>query len=304
VEKLRQGFTRYAPLGALVALVVVAQIALAVWARRLGLPEARRRARPRRALQHPGARRTALYAVLYPFEVAAVILLVAIVAAITLTMRRRPGQKLQDVGRQVAVRARDRIRVVKMDTEAGSDPALPRAAALRDPVQPGSGRHLINRKNVLLLLMCIELMLLAVNFNFIAFAHHLGDLAGQVFVFFILTVAAAESAIGLAILVVLFRQRRSINVEELDAMRAETWNRPSSRSFSRRSRLRAGRPVRAPDRGGRRAHGHDPRRGAVVRALGEVLWGLLHGGAVFDVPSTPGSSATASAWRSASWSTA
>ena len=77
----------------------------------------------------------------------------------------------------------------------------------------------INRKNVLLLLMCIELMLLAVNFNFIAFSHHLGDLAGQVFVFFILTVAAAESAIGLAILVVLFRQRRSINVEDLDAMR-------------------------------------------------------------------------------------
>ena len=77
----------------------------------------------------------------------------------------------------------------------------------------------INRKNVIVLLMCIELMLLAVNFNFIAFAHHLDDLAGQVFVFFILTVAAAESAIGLAILVVLFRQRSSINVEDLDAMR-------------------------------------------------------------------------------------
>ena len=77
----------------------------------------------------------------------------------------------------------------------------------------------INRKNVLLLLMCIELMLLAVNFNFIAFAQHLDDLGGQVFVFFILTVAAAESAIGLAILVVLFRQRQSINVEDLDAMR-------------------------------------------------------------------------------------
>ena len=77
----------------------------------------------------------------------------------------------------------------------------------------------INRKNVLLLLMCIELMLLAVNFNFIAFSHYLGDLGGQVFVFFILTVAAAESAIGLAILVVLFRDRRSINVEDLDTMR-------------------------------------------------------------------------------------
>ena len=77
----------------------------------------------------------------------------------------------------------------------------------------------INRKNVILLLMCIELMLLSVNFNFIAFAHHLGDLSGQVFVFFILTVAAAESAIGLAILVVLFRERQSINVEDLDTMR-------------------------------------------------------------------------------------
>lgn len=77
----------------------------------------------------------------------------------------------------------------------------------------------LNRKNVILLLMCIELMLLAVNFNFVAFARHLSDLDGQIFVFFILTVAAAEAAIGLAILVVLFRQRKSINVEELDTMR-------------------------------------------------------------------------------------
>ena len=77
----------------------------------------------------------------------------------------------------------------------------------------------INRKNVIVLLMCIELMLLAVNLNFIAFSHYLQNVAGQVFVFFILTVAAAESAIGLAILVVLFRNRSSINVEDLDAMR-------------------------------------------------------------------------------------
>jgi NADH-quinone oxidoreductase subunit K len=77
----------------------------------------------------------------------------------------------------------------------------------------------LNRRNVILLLMCIELMLLAVNFNFIAFAHQLGDLGGQIFVFFILTVAAAESAIGLAILVVLFRNRRSIDVEDLDMMK-------------------------------------------------------------------------------------
>lgn len=77
----------------------------------------------------------------------------------------------------------------------------------------------INRKNVIILLMAIELMLLAVNLNFIAFSHYLGDVAGQVFVFFILTVAAAEAAIGLAILVVLFRNRRTINVADLDTLK-------------------------------------------------------------------------------------
>ena len=76
----------------------------------------------------------------------------------------------------------------------------------------------LNRKNVILLLMCIELMLLAVNFNFVAFSRFLGDINGQIFVFFILTVAAAEAAIGLAILVVLFRERRSIDVEDLDSL--------------------------------------------------------------------------------------
>ncbi|RUM94069.1 MAG: NADH-quinone oxidoreductase subunit NuoK [Thiothrix sp.] len=77
----------------------------------------------------------------------------------------------------------------------------------------------LNRKNIVLLLMCIELLLLAVNTNFIAFSHYLGDISGQVFVFFILTVAAAEAAIGLAILVVLFRNRSTINVEELDELK-------------------------------------------------------------------------------------
>jgi NADH-quinone oxidoreductase subunit J len=118
VEKLRQGFTRYAPLGALIALIVVAQIGVVVWVRRLGLPEI-----PLRTPKPAGYSNTAelgqiLYTqYLYPFEVAAVILLVAIVAAITLTMRRRPGQKVQDIGAQVAVRAQDRIRIVKMDAE-------------------------------------------------------------------------------------------------------------------------------------------------------------------------------------------
>lgn len=77
----------------------------------------------------------------------------------------------------------------------------------------------INRKNVIILLMAIELMLLSVNMNFIAFSYYLNDLQGQVFVFFILTVAAAEAAIGLAILVVLFRNRQTINVADLDSLK-------------------------------------------------------------------------------------
>jgi len=76
----------------------------------------------------------------------------------------------------------------------------------------------LNRKNLIVLLMAIELMLLAVNMNFVAFSHFLGDLSGQIFVFFILTVAAAESAIGLAILIVLFRNLKSIHVDDLDGL--------------------------------------------------------------------------------------
>jgi NADH-quinone oxidoreductase subunit J len=118
VEKLRQGFTRYAPLGALIALLVVAQIGVVVWVRGLGLPEV-----PMQTPKPPGYSNTAelgqlLYTkYLFPFEVAAVILLVAIVAAITLTMRHRAGQKVQDISAQVAVRARDRVRIVKMEAE-------------------------------------------------------------------------------------------------------------------------------------------------------------------------------------------
>jgi NADH-quinone oxidoreductase subunit K len=77
----------------------------------------------------------------------------------------------------------------------------------------------INRKNLILLLMCIELMLLAVNTNFIAFSHFLGNLQGQIFVFFILTVAAAEAAIGLAILMVFFRNKHTISVQEMNSLK-------------------------------------------------------------------------------------
>jgi NADH-quinone oxidoreductase subunit J len=120
LTKLKQGFTRYAPLGTLIALIVIAQIALVVWARNLGLEPGTPPAPKPAGYSNTAELGELLYTqFLYPFEVAAVILLVAIVAAITLTMRRRPGQKVQDINRQVAVRAKDRIRIVKMDAEGG-----------------------------------------------------------------------------------------------------------------------------------------------------------------------------------------
>ena len=120
LAKLKQGFTRYAPLGTLIALIVIAQIGLVVWVRNLGLEPATPPAPKPAGYSNTAELGELLYTqFLYPFEVAAVILLVAIVAAITLTMRRRPGQKVQDINRQVAVRAKDRIRIVKMDAEGG-----------------------------------------------------------------------------------------------------------------------------------------------------------------------------------------
>jgi NADH-quinone oxidoreductase subunit J len=119
VAKLRQGFTRYAPLGALIALIVVAQIGLVVYVRKLGLEDAAATVvdRPEGHSNTQELGHLLYTQFLYPFEIAAVILLVAIVAAITLTMRDRPGQKVQDIGKQVAVRAKDRVRIVKMDAE-------------------------------------------------------------------------------------------------------------------------------------------------------------------------------------------
>ena len=119
VAKLRQGFTRYAPVGALIALVVVAQIGLVVYVKQLGLDTSAVPVPKPDGYSNTFELGQLLYTqYLYPFEIAAVILLVAIVAAITLTMRDRPGQKVQDISRQVAVRAKDRVRVVKMDAEA------------------------------------------------------------------------------------------------------------------------------------------------------------------------------------------
>jgi NADH-quinone oxidoreductase subunit K len=137
----------------------------------------------------------------------------------------------------VRVKKADRVRIVKMAPVIEAPSRRRRRPRKEAPHELGPitlGHYLslggilfalsvigifLNRRNLIVLLMAIELMLLAVNLNFVAFSHYLGDMAGQVFVFFILTVAAAESAIGLAILVVLFRNRASINVEELDDLK-------------------------------------------------------------------------------------
>jgi NADH-quinone oxidoreductase subunit J len=120
VAQLRQGFTRYAPLGILIAVLVVVEIGSVVWVKQMDAAPSAALAAPA-GYSNTGALGELLYTkYLYPFELAAMILLVAIVAAIVLTMRRRTGLKAQDISRQVAVRAADRIRIVKMNSEKES----------------------------------------------------------------------------------------------------------------------------------------------------------------------------------------
>ena len=175
----------------------------------------------------------------FPLQIAGVILLVAIIAAIALTLRgRKDSQAPGPVAARCGCAAQDRVRLVAMagrdrgrQTREGTDE---KKAESREQGMVSLSWYLgvaallfaisvvgifLNRRNLIILLMAIELMLLAVNMNFVAFSHFLGDYHGQVFVFFILTVAAAESAIGLAILVVLFRNLSTINVEELDTLK-------------------------------------------------------------------------------------
>ena len=156
-------------------------------------------------------------------QLAAVLLLVAIVVR-SRSHAKRAGLKLQNIAKQVAVRREDRVRIVRVTGRGAEsrrdracfsraiidgaifdgeshDPAQLAAHPLRRVVRHLGGGHVHQSKNLILLLMCVELLLLAVNFNFVAFSRYLNDINGQIFVFFVLTVAAAESAIGLAILV-------------------------------------------------------------------------------------------------------
>jgi NADH-quinone oxidoreductase subunit K len=163
-----------------------------------------------------------------PFEIAAVILTVAVVAAVMLTLRRRGGTKRTRIRRKRGRRSRahgeDRLRLGGLKPTARREQAV--VITLGHYLVLGAvlfcisvAGIFINRKNVIILLMAIELMLLAVNINFVAFSRFLGDAAGQIFVFFILTVAAAEAAIGLAILVTLFRNRAPSTSRNIDTLK-------------------------------------------------------------------------------------
>ena len=154
------------------------------------------------------------------------------VGAIVLTLRHKPNVKRQNISDQVA-----RTRETAIESSRSCRVAIPErrgAIMLGNSMSIGLGHYLsvaailftigifgifLNRKNVIVILMSIELILLAVNINFVAFSTHIGDLMGQVFAMLVLTVAAAEAAIGLAILVVYYRNRGSIAVEDINLMK-------------------------------------------------------------------------------------
>ena len=224
--ELRQGFLQYLPIGALVGVVFLVELLLVVGGWVIG-PDVPRPSR-RRSRRSPGITNTeALGLVLYTryvyfFQAAGLVLLVAMIGAIVLTLRHKPNVKRQNIADQVARTQGDRDRGRQGAAGAGAVMTI------------GLGHYLtvaailftlgifgifLNRKNVIVILMSIELILLAVNINLVAFSTFLGDLVGQVFALLVLTVAAAEAAIGLAILVVYYRNRGSIAVEDINLMK-------------------------------------------------------------------------------------
>ena len=237
---------QYLPVGALVAVILVLELALVLGASVLDADVAMETGMPMPPLEEVSnieAIGLVLYTdYVYFFQAAGLVLLVAMVGAIVLTLRHREGVKRQDVVAQVARTPDTAIEVVKVKSGQGPLEGITcrtafgpgRQGERKRPMAIGLGHYLtvgailftlgvfgifINRKNVIIILMSIELILLAVNINLVAFSFYLQDLAGQIFALFILTVAAAEAAIGLAILVVFFRNRGSIAVEDINMMK-------------------------------------------------------------------------------------
>ena len=224
--ELRQGFLQYLPIGALVGIVFLAELLLVVGAWTIAPSVADAIAAPIPpfySVTNTEALGQVLYTrYVYFFQAAGVILLVAMIGAIVLTLRHKPNVKRQNISQQVGAHPRGRDRGREGQAGAGAVMTIGlghylTVAAILFTI--GIFGIFLNRKNVIVILMSIELILLAVNINFVAFSTFLGDLVGQVFALLVLTVAAAEAAIGLAILVVYFRNRGSIAVEDINLMK-------------------------------------------------------------------------------------
>ena len=232
--EMRAGFQKYLPLGLVVGGILVFELVAAIYgdafsgATLPAMPE----------ISNTRALGNVLYTkYLYLFQIAGLILLVAMIGAISLTMRRRAGVRRQVIAEQNMRRREDSVEVIdvpvgaaartvhtvppsKREDKAMLELSLNHYLAVSAVLFAlGAFGIFLNRKNVITILMSIELMLLAVNINMVAFSAYNGDLEGQIFSLFILTVAAAEAAIGLAILVVFFRNRGSIAVEDVNMMK-------------------------------------------------------------------------------------
>ncbi len=225
--ELKQGALQYLPIGMLIGGIFLAELLLVVgaWAIGPGVPQAIT-APISAKIPNIEAIGLVLYTrYVYFFEAAGLILLVAMVGAIVLTLRHKERVRRQNIPEQNA-----RTPATAMEIRQGALGAGPGEQSMTI----GLGHYLsvaailftlgifgifLNRKNVIIILMSIELILLAVNINLVAFSSHLGDIVGQIYALLVLTVAAAEAAIGLAILVVYYRNRGSIAVEDINLMK-------------------------------------------------------------------------------------
>ncbi len=229
--ELREGFLQYMPIGALIGVILLAEILLVVGAWSIGPGMPRVIAAPTPTdVSNTEAIGLVLYTkYIYFFQAAGLVLLVAMIGAIVLTLRHKEGVKRQNIADQVARTPATAIEIRKVagrgtrrgfrqisEHDIGLGHYLSVAAIL---FTLGIFGIFLNRKNVIIILMSIELILLSVNINMVAFSSFLGDISGQIFALLVLTVAAAEAAIGLAILVVYFRNRGSIAVEDINLMK-------------------------------------------------------------------------------------
>ena len=248
--ELRSGFQRYLPVGATVGAVLFIELALVLGGWKFAPDAATLRLSPAPAqVSNTAALGRLLYTdYVFLFQAAGLLLLVAMIGAIVLTLRDRKTSRHQSIRAQTERTVAETLEMVTMSVGAGikevgifgpkvaEPPAVEEAHAGRPCMgtEVGLGHFLVvsaillvlgifgiflNRKNVIIILMSIELILLAVNLNLVAFSAALGDLVGQVFAMFVLTVAAAEAAIGLAIVVIYFRNRGSIQVEDVNLMK-------------------------------------------------------------------------------------